>query len=305
MAIIHSRLNTKTIDEVMNSFYDGKYDLLLSTSIVESGLDLPNANTLIVFNANMFGLSQLHQLRGRVGRSSRRAYAYFVISSKLLSTQAERRLQVIQMHDSLGAGFNISSHDLDIRGAGNLLGDEQSGKISEIGVELYQKLLKEAVNHSRGIEPTIEDLSPVINLKAPVLIPENYVSDLSLRLDLYRQLGSLENDKALDEYVMELKDRFGIIPNELSNLIYVLRIKLICKKASIIRADVNPKGAIISFYKDYFPKPENLVSWIHKNRKIVKLRTDHKLVYMKKWDLINDQINGLKKLVEILYSLSS
>src|SRR5690242_15923989 len=180
------------LEDVMTAFYDGKFDVLLSTSIVESGLDIPTANTLIVHRADMFGLAQLYQLRGRVGRSKQRAYALMTTpANRILTPAAEKRLKVLQSLDTLGAGFTLASHDLDIRGAGNLLGEEQSGHIKEVGYELYQNLLEEAVAKLRTGEETLADeggWSPQLNIGTSVLIPENYVPDLHVRLGLYRRL---------------------------------------------------------------------------------------------------------------------
>src|SRR5579863_6967114 len=182
VAIAHGRMPASELERVMSAFDDGAFDLLLSTNIIESGLDIPTANTLVVHRADMFGLAQLYQLRGRVGRGKLRAYAYFTLpSGKGLSVNAERRLEVMQTLDSLGAGFQLASHDLDIRGAGNLLGEEQSGHIREVGIELYQHMLEEAVTMARagaGAEAiTAEPWTPQINISTPVMIPEGYVSD--------------------------------------------------------------------------------------------------------------------------------
>ena len=215
VARAHGQLPSSTLEDVMTAFYDGKYDVLLSTAIVESGLDIPNANTLIVHRADMFGLAQLYQLRGRVGRSKTRAYAYFTTpANQRLTEGAEKRLKVLQSLDTLGAGFSLASHDMDIRGAGNLLGEEQSGHIREVGFELYQSMLEEAVAALKGgdLGETQEQWSPQISLGTAVLIPESYVSDLQLRLGLYRRLSTLEKRADIDGFAAELVDRFGELP---------------------------------------------------------------------------------------------
>ena len=217
----------------MSAFYDGKYDVLLSTAIVESGLDIPTANTLIVHRADMFGLAQLYQLRGRVGRSKTRAYALFTLpAEKRITAQAERRLKVLQSLDTLGAGFQLASHDLDIRGAGNLLGEEQSGHIKEVGFELYQQMLEEAVASLKaGIsEPVSDRWSPQITIGTPVLIPEDYVADLSVRLALYRRLADLDDERDIDAFGAELVDRFGPLPIEVKHLLDVVGIKALCRR---------------------------------------------------------------------------
>src|SRR5262249_50378808 len=217
VAVAHGQMPPTSLEDIMSAFYEGKYELLLSTSIVESGLDIPTANTLIVHRADRFGLSQLYQLRGRVGRSKVRAYSLFTLpAERKITPQAERRLQVLQSLDTLGAGFQLASHDLDIRGAGNLLGEEQSGHIKEVGFELYQQMLEEAVvSLKAGITaPVADKWSPQITIGTPVMIPEDYVADLTLRLSLYRRLAELEDEREIDGFGAELADRFGPLPEE-------------------------------------------------------------------------------------------
>src|SRR3569833_1737527 len=205
------------LEDVMTAFYEGKYDVLLSTTIIESGLDIPTANTLIVHRADRFGLSQLYQLRGRVGRSKLRAYALFTLpAERPITPQAERRLKVLQSLDTLGAGFQVASHDLDIRGAGNLLGEEQSGHIKEVGFELYQQMLEEAVvSLKAGITAPVEDRwSPQITMGTPIHIPEDYVADLSVRLALFRLLVDLVDDREMDAYNTKQNNHNGPLPKE-------------------------------------------------------------------------------------------
>ena len=219
VAVAHGQMPSTVLEDIMSAFYDGKYDVLLSTTIIESGLDIPTANTLIVHRADMFGLSQLYQLRGRVGRSKLRAFALFTLPAvRKITGQAERRLKVLQSLDTLGAGFQLASHDLDIRGAGNLLGDEQSGHIKEVGFELYQQMLEEAVLALKaGIAAPVADRwSPQITIGTPVLIPEDYVADLSVRLALYRRLADIEDEQEIEAFGAELVDRFGALPEEVA-----------------------------------------------------------------------------------------
>src|SRR5688572_29410488 len=182
LVVAHGKMSPTQLENAMNAFYDRQYDILLSTNIIESGLDIPNANTMIMHRADMFGLAQLYQLRGRIGRAKLRGYAYLTTPpGKALTETALRRLEVMQTLDQLGAGFTLASHDLDIRGAGNLLGDEQAGRVREGGVELYQHLLEEAVREARGTEKVAaQDWTPQINIGMPVLIPESYVQDLNV-----------------------------------------------------------------------------------------------------------------------------
>src|SRR5205807_1690056 len=229
VAVAHGQMPPTMLEDIMAAFYDGKYDVLLSTTIIESGLDIPTANTLIVHRSDMFGLSQLYQLRGRVGRSKTRAYALFTLpANKRITAQAERRLKVIQSLDTLGAGFQLASHDLDIRGAGNLLGDEQSGHIREVGIELYQHMLEEAVAAARsasGDDTAPEEWTPQITIGMPVLIPETYVADLGVRLGLYRRIAQLASRRERDAFAAELIDRFGPLPPEVENLLQIIAIK--------------------------------------------------------------------------------
>jgi transcription-repair coupling factor (superfamily II helicase) len=286
-ATAHGQLAPGRLDDIMSAFYDRDYDVLLSTTIIESGLDIPTANTLIVHRAEMFGLSQLYQLRGRVGRSKIRAYALFTVPpNKTLTETAERRLKVLQSLDTLGAGFSLASHDLDIRGAGNLLGEEQSGHIKEVGFELYQQMLEEAVAQLRddpGGHETKDQYSPQLNLGVSVLIPENYIGDLSLRLSLYRRLSALDDNDGIDEFKAELTDRFGPCPAEVDHLLDTVRIKVACRIAGVETVDAGAKGAVISFRDNKVANPAGLIGFIEERADLARLRPDHKLVYKRDW----------------------
>jgi len=292
--VAHGQMAAGELDSRMNAFYDGKYDVLLATSIVESGLDIPRANTMIVHRADMFGLSQLYQIRGRVGRSKARAYCYLTTKPRApLTPQAERRLKVLGSIDSLGAGFNIASQDMDLRGAGNILGEEQSGHINEVGYELYQQMLEETIARLRSGE--LQDLSdgawaPQINLGVPVLIPDTYVTDLDVRLGLYRRLATLERKVEFEGFAAELIDRFGELPKEVNTLLIVVRIKAMCKKAQIARLDAGPKGVTIQFHMDKYPNPKGLVEFLH-NHAGAKIR-DNKLVLPQDWSAEKDRLRG-------------
>lgn len=304
----HGQLAPTELDDVMNAFYEGRYDVLLSTAIVESGLDIPSANTLVVYRADRFGLAQMYQLRGRVGRSKTRAYSLFTVpANRQITATAERRLKVLQSLDSLGAGFNLASHDLDIRGAGNLLGEEQSGHIREVGYELYQAMLEEAVAALReGGDDEIESgqWSPQINLGAAVLIPEPYVPDLQLRLGLYRRLAHLEEQADLDSFAAELIDRFGPLPTEVEHLLRVVMIKALCRRANISRLDAGPKGAVIAFRDDKFEDPEALLGWIQGLGVIAKIRPDQKVVVQRGWEDIDARFRGAEVMVRQIARLA-
>ncbi|MEM9970517.1 MAG: transcription-repair coupling factor [Pseudomonadota bacterium] len=293
----HGQLAAGDLDDRMNAFYDGKYDVLLATTIVESGLDIPTANTMIVHRADMFGLAQLYQIRGRVGRSKTRAYAYMTTKPRVkLTPQAEKRLRVLGTLDSLGAGFTLASQDLDIRGAGNLLGEEQSGHIKEVGYELYQSMLEEAIakikaGELEGLSDADDQWAPQINLGVPVLIPEAYVPDLDVRLGLYRRLSGLQTKVELEGFAAELIDRFGKLPKEVNTLLLVVRIKAECKKAGIARLDTGPKGATIQFHNDKFANPAGLVDFIKDQRGLAKVK-DNKIVVRRDWKKASDKIKG-------------
>jgi len=304
----HGQLSVTELEDVMTAFYEGQYDVLLSTAIVESGLDVPNANTLIVHRADMFGLAQLYQLRGRVGRSKARAYAYFTTPpGQKLTEGAEKRLKVLHSLDTLGAGFSLASHDLDIRGAGNLLGEEQSGHIREVGFELYQSMLEEAVASLKGgdLGEAVDQWSPQISLGTSVLIPETYVADLQLRLGLYRRLAGLEQRADIDGFAAELVDRFGELPEEVRHLLDVMEIKGLCRQAGIAQVDAGPKGAVLAFRRNAFANPEGLVDLMQRSRGKMKLQPDHRLVLKADWDLPEQRLKGVRRLISDMAQLAA
>jgi transcription-repair coupling factor (superfamily II helicase) len=311
VAVAHGQLPPTQLEEVMTDFYDRKYDILLSTNIVESGLDIPTANTMILHRADMFGLAQLYQLRGRIGRSKLRGYAYLTLPpGRVLSAASEKRLHVMQTLDTLGAGFQLASHDLDIRGAGNLLGEEQSGHIREVGIELYQQMLEEAVATARTGSQAAEDaaaggFTPQINIGMPVLIPEAYVSDLNLRLGLYRRLSTLVDRAEIDAFAAELVDRFGPLPPEVANLLQIMTIKRLCREAGVERLDAGPKGATATFHNNSFANPAGLIAFIQKQAGQVKLRPDHTLVYRRAWDGDEARVRGVRRMLDELVKLSA
>ncbi|NOU06553.1 MAG: transcription-repair coupling factor [Hyphomicrobiaceae bacterium] len=307
VARAHGQLSATELEDIMTAFYEGKYDVLVSTAIVESGLDVPNANTMIVHRADMFGLAQLYQLRGRVGRSKTRAYAYFTTPpGKALTAGADKRLKVLQSLDTLGAGFSLASHDLDIRGAGNMLGEEQSGHIREVGFELYQAMLEEAIETLKGgdLAGHQEQWSPQIALGLPVLIPESYVTDLQLRLGLYRRLSGLERRADIDEFASELVDRFGPLPEEVQGLLDVMEIKGLCRQAQVQQIDAGPKGATVVFRKGGFPNPEGLVKYLTQHRSSVKLQPDQKLLFRGDWQDTGFRIKAVRAITSDLAAIA-
>ena len=313
VGVAHGQMPPTVLDDIMSAFYDNKYDVLLSTTIIESGLDIPSANTLIVHRADMFGLSQLYQLRGRVGRAKLRAYALLTLpAQQKITPQAERRLKVLQSLDTLGAGFQLASHDLDIRGAGNLLGEEQSGHIKEVGFELYQQMLEEAVMSMKaGIaEPAADRWSPQITVGTPVLIPEDYVGDLSVRLALYRRLAEIEDERDIDSFAAEMVDRFGPLPGEVEHLLQVVAIKALCRRANVEKLEAGTKGVVLSFRDNIFANPEGLIAYIREQGSGVRMRPDPKdakgqqLVFFDDWERPQDRLKGTSAILRKLASIA-
>ncbi|WP_126976722.1 transcription-repair coupling factor [Frigidibacter oleivorans] len=293
----HGQMAAGELDDRMNAFYDGKYDVLLATTIVESGLDIPTANTMIVHRADMFGLSQLYQIRGRVGRAKTRAYCYLTTKPRApLTPAATKRLRLLGSLDSLGAGFSLASQDLDLRGAGNLLGEEQSGHIREVGYELYQAMLEDTIARLKSgeLQGTVEDdgqWAPQINLGVPVLIPEDYIPDLDVRLGLYRRLSQLTTKVELEGFAAELIDRFGPLPREVNTLMLVIRIKAMCKRAGIAKLDAGPKGATVQFHNDKFANPAGLVEFVQGEGASARIK-DNKIVLARDWPTEAERIKG-------------
>ncbi len=307
VAHAHGQLAPTELEDIMTAFYEGQYDVLLATAIVESGLDIPRANTLIVHRADMFGLAALYQLRGRVGRSKARAYAYFTTPvGHHLTEGAQKRLKVLQSLDTLGAGFSLASHDLDIRGAGNLLGDEQSGHIREVGFELYQSMLEETIEALKGgdLVDTGDQWSPQIQLGMPVLLPESYIADLQVRLGLYRRLSGLVTRETIDQFAAELVDRFGPLPEEAEALLDVMELKALCRRSGVAQLDAGPKGAVLAFRKGQFANPEALVKFIGASKGLVKVQTDSKLVFRAEWGTPVARMKGVHGLLTELAEMA-
>jgi transcription-repair coupling factor (superfamily II helicase) len=308
MAMAHGKLAPTAIENTMQDFVDGKFDVLLSTNIVESGLDIRNANTMVIHRADMFGLAQLYQLRGRIGRGKMRAYAYLTVPpGKALNEAASKRLEVMQTLDTLGAGFQLASHDLDIRGAGNLLGEEQSGHIREVGIELYQQLLEEAVEAARGQAREAEraDWSPQLNLGIPVLLPEEYITDLSVRMGLYRRIGALADQAEVDSFAAELVDRFGKMPPEAEFLLNTVALKVLCRAAGVDRIDAGEKAVVLSLHDNKFAKPDKLIAWLQKNAPLVRLRPDHRVIVQRAWNDERQRLSGVTSIVSSLAKLAA
>lgn len=277
---VHGQMPSKQIEDRINDFYMGSYDVLISTTIIESGLDIPNANTLIIHRSDMFGLSQLYQIRGRVGRSKVKAYAYLTYKEhKKLGKKALKRLEVLQSLDSLGAGFNLASYDLEIRGSGNLLGEEQSGQIKEVGIELYQNMLEETIDELKNTTQKSKNnqWSPKISLPLSILIPDDYISDLTIRMEIYKRLSSIILEEEIDEIAAELIDRFGSLPEEVETLIDTIGLKNLCKKTNIEKIDCGNNGFLISFKNNTFSNPAELIKYINNKKNYISIRPDQRL----------------------------
>ena len=299
--VAHGQMAPTQVEERMSAFYDKKFDVLVSTTIIESGLDIPSANTLILHRADRFGLAQLYQLRGRVGRAKTRAYAYFTTPpNRQITETAEKRLHILSNLDTLGAGFQLASHDLDIRGAGNLLGDEQSGHIKEVGFELYQSMLEDAILEAKagGLAEAARarDFSPQISVDAPIMIPDDYVPDLDLRMGLYRRMNELEDKSGIEAFAAELIDRFGALPEATANLLSIIETKLNCRKACVAKLDVGPKGALVTFFEDSFPDLPGLLAYVQRLKGVARLRPDNKLVIARNWGDAPARLHGALQL---------
>ncbi len=305
----HGQLSAGDLEDRMTAFYEKQYDVLLATNIIESGIDVPSANTMIVHRADMFGLAQLYQIRGRIGRSKIRAYAYLTYQqNKVLSEIAMKRLEIIGQLDTLGAGFQLASHDMDLRGAGNLVGEQQSGHIKEVGVELYQQMLEEAVAEARAggqDKHAVEqvEFSPEINLGASILIPENYVEDLSVRMSLYRRIATLMDKGEIESFAAEMIDRFGSLPDEVENLLQLITIKQQCKAANISHVEAGPKGVLVTYYNNAPHNPAGLMAFIQEKAGTVRLRPDQKLFFPRGWTSTAQRMAGTKSIVRELCAL--
>jgi transcription-repair coupling factor (superfamily II helicase) len=305
----HGQMSPSQVEERMSAFYEKRYDVLLSTTIVESGLDIPSANTMIIHRADRFGMAQLYQLRGRVGRSKTRAYAYLTTpANQALTETAEKRLKVLSDLDSLGAGFQLASHDLDIRGAGNLVGDEQSGHIKEVGFELYQSMLEDAIiaakAESHGIARPRDSFSPQITIDAPILIPDDYVPDLSVRMALYRRLNELDDAQEIEGFAAELTDRFGKIPAPTKNLLRLIEIKQNAVIAGVAKIEIGARGTLVSFHDDTPPNVPGLLAYTQKLGEVAKLRPDSKLVINRIWHDPDSRLNGCLQLSKGLANIA-
>ncbi len=303
--ITHGKLSPKLLEDRISKFYNKEIPLMLSTNIIENGLDLPHVNTIIVYRANIFSLAALYQLKGRVGRSSKRGYAYITYKENELKDSGRKRLSIINTSDHLGAGFNIASQDLDLRGGGSIIGEEQSGFIREIGTELYHQMLEEEINIQKSkINKDIVNkpsFQPTIKIPEEIFIPDEYIHEVDLRLSIYKRISNINNKKEVDELKIELIDRFGKLPTQLNNLFKVVTLKLVCVDLNIEKFEFSRKGILIGFYKNEPKNPEKLLNLSLNKKNSFLLRPDQKLFYdfngniiENRFELSNNVINSLK-----------
>ncbi|MBF0296403.1 MAG: transcription-repair coupling factor [Magnetococcales bacterium] len=311
IGVAHGQMHEGRLEKIMLSFYRQEFNLLVCTTIIENGVDIPTANTIIIHRADKFGLAQLHQLRGRVGRSRHRAYAYlFIPHAMTLTGDALKRLEAIESMGELGAGFSLATHDLEIRGAGNILGEEQSGQIREVGFELYNQMLKEAVEAlaSGIIRPTEakpgeeEEISAVINLHISTHIPEEYVPDVRQRLTLYKRIATLESKADLLEMRAELTDRFGLLPESTDNLLRVMQLKQVCRKIKILKIDAGPKGATIQLHSAPNINPDGLIRLLQEGKGSIRFNHETQTLSIKDkpWDDPAMRIAGMDAILRQL-----
>ena len=293
--IAHGQMSSNNLDRIINDFYDGQFQILIATTIIESGLDIPNANTIIIYRADRFGLSQLHQLRGRVGRGKEKAYAYLTTNpTDTISINAKKRLRSIENVQEVGGGFAIASDDMEIRGSGNIVGEEQSGHIKEVGVELYNQMLVEAVNKIKNKE-TLNlqeyDFSTQVKLNISTTIDKNYINDIALRLSYYKKLSDIKTEDEKNKILQELENRFGKIPEEIYNILEITKIKLLCKKIGIVSLEMNDNIMNIKFFNNKFSNPDYLIKLMQEGKAQMK-KQNILSFYIRKTSFFDD-INGV------------
>jgi transcription-repair coupling factor (superfamily II helicase) len=304
--VAHGQMPERELERIMLDFYHQRFNVLLCTTIIESGIDVPTANTIIINRADMLGLSQLHQVRGRVGRSHHRAYAYLIVPPKsLMTSDAVKRLEAIEASGELGAGFLLSSHDLEIRGAGELLGDEQSGQIHEIGLSLYTELLERAVKALQsGRQPDLDllphETGPEIDLQTPALIPEDYLADVHTRLVLYKRIANAGNDEDLRDLQVEMIDRFGLLPPPAKTLFAVTGLKLRAEKLGVRKIEAGAGGGRVLFHANPDVDPMTVIKLIQTQPLTYKLDGPEKLRFTVQMETPEARIEFVEQLIECL-----
>lgn len=303
----HGQMRERELERVMSDFYHQRYNVLVCSTIIETGIDVPTANTIIIERADHFGLAQLHQLRGRVGRSHHQAYAYLLTPPpKMMTKDAERRLDALENLDNLGAGFILATHDLEIRGAGELLGNEQSGQIESIGFSLYMELLDAAVKALKeGREPSLEELTQQqadIELRVPALLPDDYLGDVNMRLSFYKRIAAAESKAELDELKVELIDRFGLLPDATKNLLQITELRLLVEPLNVVRIDAGTQGGFIEFSAKAQVNPDKFIQLIQKEPIVYRFDGPFKFKFMK--DLSDNKVR-LEFVVDLLRTIAA
>jgi transcription-repair coupling factor (superfamily II helicase) len=301
MAVAHGQMRPKQLEKVMLDFLENKTQVLVCSAIIESGLDFPNANTIIINRADKFGLAQLYQLRGRVGRSHRHAYAYLLIpGEKAITPDAERRLRALQEIDGLGGGFKLALHDLEIRGAGNLLGEQQSGQITAVGFELYTEMMEQAIQELKG-EEVLPEVDPEIRLGISAYFPDSYIPDANQRLYFYKRLASLRNTRELEELKEEIKDRFGPYSEVVENLFLVMNLRRVLKEFLVQQISFSDGKIFLLFHAESPVKVEKLLELIHKQKNRFRLSPDGRLSFAPKQQQWDELIAEVSQLLRDLY----
>lgn len=305
VVIGHGQMRERELERVMSDFYHQRYNVLVCSTIIETGIDVPTANTIIIERADNFGLAQLHQLRGRVGRSHHQAYAYLLTPPpKLMTKDAKRRLEALESLDNLGAGFILATHDLEIRGAGELLGNEQSGQIENIGFSLYMELLDAAVKALKeGREPSLEEIThqqAEIELRVPALLPDDYLGDVNMRLSFYKRIAAAESKQELDELKVELIDRFGLLPEATKNLLQIAEMRLMVKPLKVLKIDAGAQGGFIEFSPSAKVDPEKFIKLIQQNPIVYRFDGPLKFKFVKALPENKERIEFVMDLVKML-----
>ncbi|WP_448906487.1 transcription-repair coupling factor, partial [Haemophilus parahaemolyticus] len=301
----HGQMRERELERVMSDFYHQRFNILVCSTIIETGIDVPTANTIIIERADKFGLAQLHQLRGRVGRSHQQAYAYLLTPHpKMMTKDAQQRLEALSSIDNLGAGFVLATHDLEIRGAGELLGSEQSGQIESIGFSLYMDLLENAVKAlQEGREPSLDEITQnqtEIELRIPALLPEDYVPDVNMRLSFYKRIASAENVEALKELKVELIDRFGLLPEATKNLFQITQIRHLAKTLGLKKIEAGINGGFLEFKATATPDPMKFLQLIQQDKTAYKFDGPLKFKFTKPLESNGARLQFVTELVETL-----
>jgi transcription-repair coupling factor (superfamily II helicase) len=303
----HGQMRERDLEALMVDFYHRRFNVLMCTTIIESGIDVPTANTIIIDRADRFGLAQLHQLRGRVGRSHHRAYAYLLIPSrKALSADALKRLEAIESMEDLGAGFTLATHDLEIRGAGELLGEHQSGELAEVGVSMYLEMLDLAVRALKsGREPALDRplaAATEIELRTPALLPDDYIADVHLRLSLYKRIAAAQSDTELDDLLAELTDRFGPLPGAAQVLLRAARLRLIARQLGVRKLELGELGGYLLFEAEHHANPQAVLRLVQTQPREYRLDGPLKLRVLRDFDSVPERIDFAAALFQQLAS---